>query len=69
MHLSPANRGLLFFHPLQFRFKPRTDTLFDNPEPCIAVEKDRPDEGFERICKYLLLAVPPQAFPPRTQAG
>jgi len=58
---------LLFFHPLQLGFKPGADTLFDNPESGIAVEKDRPDQGFERIREDLIFAIPPQAFLPAAQ--
>jgi len=66
-YLSFFHCGLLFFHPLQFGFEPRTDTLFDHTESRIAVEKDRPDKGFERIRENLLFAIPPQAFLPASQ--
>jgi hypothetical protein len=59
--------GLLFFQPPQFGFKPGADTLFYHPESRIAVEKDRPDQGFERIRKDRIFAIPPQAFLPAAQ--
>jgi hypothetical protein len=64
-HLCFFRYGLLFFHPLQFRFKPGADTLSENPEFGIAVKKDRPpDQGFEHIREDHVFAIPPQAVPP-----
>jgi hypothetical protein len=59
--------GLLFFHSLQLGFKPDADTLFDNTESRITIEKDRPDQGFKGIRKDLILAIPPQALLPAAQ--
>jgi len=58
---------LLFFYPLQFRFKPGTDTLFDNAESGIAVQKDRPDQRFKRIRKDRIFTIAPQPFLPAAQ--
>jgi hypothetical protein len=59
--------GFLFFHPLQLGFKPCADTLFDNPESGITVEKDRSNQGLEGICEDRIFAIPPESLLPATQ--